>query len=248
LEKKDIERFFLTKFLDETNLSSQVENISDLEEPDFVLTFPDKIVGVELTSLYHDIKLKEERVAVDKIIENAKKYFEKTSDLCLAVFITFRKPLILKGTETSNFGIELAENIAQIIETHGVNDEFEISIDRWFQSDRTDLLPWIERIRIDRKKAMPFSIWQHSRGYMAGTLQQDFFQNKLTKKELKLDKYKINAKTQYIWLLFIIEGKEYSDYSYINEVTQSHWCTNFDRIYLFEVWGDQKVSKLKCYT
>jgi len=248
LDKKIIERHNLTRFLEEIKLTDDIIDIKDFEQPDFIVKFTDRFVGVELTSLYHDVKSKEERVAIDKIISRAQKKFEKDSTLNFVAYITLKDPILIKGKDFANLSFELAEYMKQLIGNKSTQDEFEISIDRWYQSDRVDLLPWLEGVRIVRRKKMNYSIWQHSKGYMSGNLKQDFFQEKLASKEIKIDKYKENAQTQNIWLIFIIEGKEYSDFSYTYEVTQRAWQTKFEKIFLYEFWGDVKVAELKCYT
>jgi hypothetical protein len=182
MNKKAIERFFVEWFIDKIGWDSC--RVVDDEGPDFKIIFPDRIFGLEVTSLFRDENRKGSPIKRNESIrgkwlsEVSEKYYEK-SQLPLSVKI------LIKSGKLECDPNALAHELAQRsnLEIYE-KTEFEFTA-----AANCKLKMWIVRLPDKFKRCNLWTFIDNHIGF-SREIDEAVILNKVKKKAAKLPKYK----------------------------------------------------------
>ncbi|GAA0875196.1 hypothetical protein GCM10009118_16050 [Wandonia haliotis] len=230
MNKKQIERSHLERFISNKNFSEDIVKIEDNERPDFILKLKDnRLVSIEHTRLINpDLKKIEEHK--DKIIKAAQKIFESKYGEKLYVLITFNNITLQSGKKNEDKYINHVFELVEDVYLKNKGFEFHISS----KMNRPAISSLIDSIWIDN--SWEFSNWQHFGAYLVEQIDNDWFRGVIDKKERNIKHY--NEVFQENWLLMVSDFGSKSSSNSFSGFDFSEIITKFDRVYLFSFRAD----------
>jgi hypothetical protein len=227
INKKQIERLHLEKFISNEKLALPVLHIQDLETPDFVLKMEERLVSVEHTRLLNPI-LQEKESYKDKIIKEAQRLFEGKYPEKLYALITFHNKELEPGKKKRDeYILHVFETIEKIY-LHNQTFEFHLSSNDDYEDDL------IENIDLNNK--YNFSHWQHFGAYVVDQIDADWFKGVIRNKEKNIRKYPKQFDEN--WLLLVADfGTQASTNSFYG-FDFSEIESEFDKIYMYSYMPD----------
>lgn len=227
--KKEIEKYHLTKFLSNENLKFLVYGVEESETPDFIVNIDKKLISIEHTRLINpDLKKKESYR--DKIIKIAQKKFEKKYSEKLYSLITFNNiDLKFEKAERQKYINEVFKLIEDI---YLCNKKYEFRIDSRKRKARVSEL--IKHFSVDNTRN--HSHWQHFGAYLVENIDMDWLQSVISKKEKNIERYPKEFHEN--WLLLVSDfGTKASTHNF-NRIDFTQIKTVFDRVYLYSYMTD----------
>lgn len=229
-EKKELEKHHLARFISNEKLKLLVHSIKESETPDFILNINKRLVSIEHTRLINP-NLKKIEKHKEKIIKNAQERFEEKYSDKLYVLITFNNIHLKSGKiaeqEYSDIVFKLIEEI------YLCNQKYEFKIDCKEPQQRTSEL--INDFSVDNTRG--FSHWQHFGAYLVESINIEWFQNIITRKEKNIKNYPENLDEN--WLLLVSNfGTKASTHNY-DRIDFSQIKTTFDKVYLYSFMSDK---------
>lgn len=222
-----------TRFLRLANIKYDELNPFQNEPPDLILKIGDKAVGIE-----HSILMTEDGARMipisktyDEVIIGAKKLYEKQRLQPLNVYVSFREPINISGGKKGKAISELLDLIIKSMNSIENGGSFEIK--------ENELLPYTSEIRISKNRYGQNN-WQRQDSFWAGPLSGAHLISKIVEKDKLVKKNDQLEKFSEIWLLLIVKGTEWSEFSLYNPIDfiwNPSWC--FKKIFLYGVFADE---------
>lgn len=181
------------------------------ESPDFLISFGNKNIGIELTDLVIRDSEKQKEGLLKKLFTQIEIELRTESIDFNGIYrVDFIKDISLNQKNQN----EIKSEILNLIRLNINSGELVKEIRKTYHTD--------------------ISIY-HSEASVVGSLDRITVENKITKKEAKISNYS-QDRFKEIWLLLVIGGVQTSDdYSFIEEqVTNIPFKTNFDKVFILD--------------
>lgn len=200
MKKKQRERHLLECFL----RSAGIEPLSivDRERPDFMLSFPDGEVGVEVTELlktdHPDAPPERAQESIaDQIIRKAQQLYEQKGGLPVNVSVIFNPGNDLRKALRD----ELADAIASLIQIQSIKDGETF---RWDSKERGVQLPnpvsYIQALGVP---SLDYAHWTVPRAGWVAPLTSEALSERISAKAAKLTTYQNSARR--VWLIVVTD-------------------------------------------
>jgi hypothetical protein len=224
--KKDIERFYLDKFLAAKVPELPVRLIEHHETPDFVLRTENGTVSVEVMRL-----IKQETKVIEEfrneIVRRAHEEFRRQSDrdlYCLVTMSNVRLHENARNRQINEYSRQLFEHVQSISSQQPEND-FDVSLDRGDLKESV-----IERLHV--RSSRGFDHWQHFGAHRVDWIDLEWLHERILQKEQKLRQYPEAYDSN--WLLFLSNlGSKSSAHRY-DFLDFGSLQTTFDKIFIYQ--------------
>lgn len=210
-------------------------NIPDNEEnPDFPISTPEKIIGVELTEIFHEPKingttLQAEENYIFEILRKAKELYKTSKNLPIIVWVDLRI-----GTDFKKRSIDsISKSLVRIVEENIPDEDSFKEVRKTWEID--DPLPKvISSITIIRFGSLTKSRWGPTGiGGAMPPIPHEFVQKSIDKKNSKLESYR--KRCDEVWLVLVVYGFLPSTFFEVSgKALTVVYNSNFERTYLFD--------------
>ena len=232
-ERFQVERFLKTYSVDYKSL----ETIND-EPPDFILeTNANRKISIEHTRLFKEEgeKIKPEIDTLDDIVKDAQVMYEELDKSSCSVYIRFQNPIYGDKSLKQSISKQLCQAVLKNKPTLSGNALYcENNV------DPEELPEHIESITIKVNKKFTRSLWQRPGLFISGPITPDLIMRRIEIKNKILKSTNYGHSSDECWLLLVVEGKEWSEFSYYkpNSLVIPD-AVIFDKIFIFGVFGNE---------
>lgn len=223
---------FLSKL--DVDLDSLIPNTED--PPDLLLNLNDKQIGIEHTMVpvKNGEKLNSEYKTFDKVISEAQSLYEQDDLPPNYVVINFKSPISTRKNKKDKTVKDLLDLVSQYTPELGGNEYVENFVP-------SDELPYFtDRIKISRHVKYTNSLWQRPGLVWSGAISNSDIIPRINNKNERLIKTQYYRNFDEVWLLLVVEGKEWSDFATLKPdsfVVSEEW--RFDKIYICQMFGGE---------
>jgi hypothetical protein len=234
MNKKDTERYILTKFVSNDILKLPVISIKDSETPDFIVQLiKDKKISIEITRLINPEHKKIEAFN-NMIVEEAEKLFNNEFDEKLRVLITFSDKVIkCSKSEIGNYAKDVYNIIRQIY-LNNKGFEFSVSFDR-LNRPYND---YIESLHVDN--ILNFANWQTFGAFRVDYVDFTWLVNIIKNKENNIKKYIDTFHEN--WLVMVSNFGTKSSALRFDYINQEKLHSQFDKVYVYKLFDDKVIE------
>lgn len=241
MTKSEKELFQTEQFLKHLDFEYVELSSCPNDPPDLILKTKNKTIGIEQTILTttDGEKIISYCKAYDRVINIAQGIYEDTGLPAIKVYIEFNCILDTKKGKINEIAREIFSKVYESIQL--ISNE---TLLEYFIPEK-DLLKYTSSIRILRNHKYKQSIWQRPSAFWSGSLESSTLENAIDRKNDRLIKTNYNLKYDETWLLLIVEGKEWSEFSVykpLNFIPNPKWA--FDKIYISGAFGNEIESLL----
>ncbi|MHA3045373.1 hypothetical protein JSO61_008635 [Riemerella anatipestifer] len=234
IDKKQVERYELEKFISNEELKFRVYNIKNSETPDFIVNIDKKLISIEHTRLINP-KLKQVEAYREKIINLAQKKFNQKYNADLYVLITF-KNIKLNGGKSSEQ--KYVDEVFNLVETIYLNNKnFNFSVQSKINKSVSES---ISHFSVYNTREM--NHWQHFGAWKVDFIDKDWLKDIIKKKENNICKY--TEKYTENWLLLVSNFGTKASSSRTDFIDFSDIESKFDKIFIHNFIAD-KVTIVK---
>lgn len=237
--KKDVEEWYLSKFVSNKSLRLRVASILPMDPPDFKISRhigkKRKEIGVEITRVINP-NLKAEESAQEKIVRIAWEKFKAQYPDKLVVYVNFSR---VKFSFTQKALNELAgtlfELVRDVVET---NRGFEFRV----ETKSIRLNPVFEGVTIRNDDDYGFENWQPFGAFKVPYIDESWFGDIISKKEKLIPTYPEPFDEK--WLVLVANFGRQSSHSQFSNLRDNFKDSPFDKIFVYKYREDQ-VIKIK---
>ena len=207
-------------------------DLTSSEEPDFLVTMPDCIVGIEMVDYVrgqssYGSQTRKIEILNNQIVDKAREEFEKRHNIPLQVHCFWGFHGAMRRVKIKR----LAVCIASCVENHIPQKVHESSRIEDEEID-SSIEEVIASISIVRLKPSTKSLWSNPDAGFIG-LHVDELQQLISFKDSKIDKYL--KKCANVWLLIVADGKYISSSVELKDDVRHHrFKSRFDRILFYD--------------
>lgn len=214
--KKAYELIDLGKFLWYSKLETDVKIIECAEQPDFLVKYQDKVIGIEHTGIYDDETVAQIR-SIRKVIKKCQEKLNAERGEIVGLFNLIVVP------EKFMTKVKFSED--KIIAT--IN-QYVISI---FDNTVTEQPDFISEIIKADYPSLELTLGEK---YWLAELTPEIISKTISKKESKIETYKSSKNIKECWLLIVSDGAS-SDSSFDIKLKKlpTH-LTAFDKVFIFD--------------
>ena len=231
-DKKRRERAYVSKLLEAVGLAEQAR-VTERESPDFLVTTPDRRIGIEVTEIYRDKGDRKDRRwegACESVIEAAQHCWLKADLPTVHVSIAFAASARLPKSEWSNWGRRAVEMVQAALPEEGKQSV----IGRGPQHLLSALTPpaEIEQIIITRPTHQGTeTFFSHSVSNSIGRLSTDKVQSRINAKNERLTVYEQVAAEW--WLIIGYDRLRISSsFTIPDDILEHVYESSFDKLFL----------------
>lgn len=231
-ERKVVKRFLNSYF--EQNLKYEVENS---DPPDFILSLENDRIGIELTEIFIDDKLKEKESILETIFANTIEQLNQIDIPILLIFPLVNEKIKLREKDKKIISMELADLIIRNIPEG--NDVLMLS-NHFYKDNFPNLTKIIYGLSIKRN----YLLDRHFISLGAYWIQSAFesVKSAIEKKVQKLENYKEKVSTN--WLLIYFTPLSQASAFHLDDITIARFDSKFDKIFIFDMLS-KKYQELK---
>lgn len=239
MAQKNEERHFLECFLREAQIEPM--NISDHERPDFILSFWDGEVGVEVTKLHkrtHPRQIPErvrESIA-DRIVQKAHQFYKLKESVLTRASILFNPGHDLRELNRDEVANEIADLIASFNLRNGQRVQWRPD---YKMKHRCSSVSYIEASEVPNPR---HAYWDSPKAGWPASLSREDLNERIVAKSSLLTDYR-DAVSR-IWLLIVADRRKPSQmFEYEGTFDPSTLEHPFDRAYYYS-FPDNLILKL----
>lgn len=225
--KKKAERFFLERFVEASGLAVEIED--EREEPDFLVRFGGRIVGVEVTRVYisdegNRLPQAQESIS-DRIVSRARRMYESIGGWPAHVSVCFASRQDLQRINRD----DTAEELAGVVKSMGLGEWKRVD---WRPEDLGSLSRVVAFVQALGVPAPEMAHWTVARAGWAAPLTIEHLQSRIRDKAARLPEYQRNVREN--WLLVYADGMKPSQLFEVREgFDSSKVVSPFDRTYFY---------------
>lgn len=213
-EKKTSELIDLGKFLYKMNIGNEVKIIECGEKPDFVIKYQGELIGVEHTGMYDD-KVVAEIMTLKKILNKAQDQIKNDKKDITGLFNVIVVPSKL------NERLDRDQNkLTQLI--------CSFVIDSYYKKE-TEKPDFIDDLVYTPNPGFELTLGED---YWLSELTTESIATVISKKEGKLNSYKLNRNLNKYWLLIVIGGASSASSFRMSLDKLPTRLTQFDKVYI----------------
>ena len=236
--KKERERWYL-EIVRDTCAGFPAGDITDSEEPDFLIESSEHIVGIELTELYreHDVlngrPMQAMERLTDSIVEEACTIHRGEGGPPLTVRVEFELGSRRLGRKQRT---EIASKLAALVQQTPVEVDGYVELENDYEN--SDMFPEeITRIRIQRNRFRSRGLWTVPRVAFIPRLDVIHVQRRIDEKNKRVAVYR--EKSPEVWLVIVhsLHFSLASTFEYSDEVFLHKYDSEFDRTFLLDVFN-----------
>lgn len=241
--KKQRELDFLLLFKKSTNYNFKIENHYP-EPPDFIISYNNKKIGIELTEYFIDLndkhtrgsQLKSKESIKQGIVNRALKYYKEQALPPIRVWVNFLPGLI--------FSKAIKEKISQILYERLSNIKLDICereniLGNDYSNNLSTYFKSVQVLRIPDKFE---NYWTIDNWSFVANLSKETISDIIRRKEEKIKSYK--EPTDSNWLLIVSDRMYPSSKVGISEKFNFRFDSKFDKIF-FLTYPEVRTFKLK---
>lgn len=226
-EKKTSELIDLGKFLYKMNIGNEVKIIECGEKPDFVIKYQGELIGVEHTGMYDD-KVVAEIMTLKKILNKAQDQIKNDKKDITGLFNVIVVPSKL------NERLDRDQNkLTQLI--------CSFVIDSYYKKE-TEKPDFIDDLVYTPNPGFELTLGED---YWLSELTTESIATVISKKEGKLNSYKLNRNLNKYWLLIVIGGASSASSFRMSLDKLPTRLTQFDKVYIFENFKGTIIESIK---
>jgi len=234
-DKKQLE-ILLIQYFRESYADFPKGIVKPSESPDFIVQMKNNHdLGIELTRLnpanseLPDVKDFDQVEAKDKLIEQTRELFERTSPLKLFVKFMFSDKYRIKpGTEIM-ISVQLVNEIRKAVENKNGKLFFKELI------SKADLPKGIESVLIVNHPVMESSVWERANNLGVSNNVVDDIKKSIQKKDEKLRLYQ-KQRLNYYWLLVFTDRlRGVKTFNLSNKIINHKFESRFQQVFLFDL-------------
>lgn len=216
-KKKQRERFFLDRFLEQQGITPKSIQQLNPPDPDFLIDLDGHKVGIEITEIF--VRSKESKVhpqpaeepllqaverITDRIVSKARDiYCEADNPPVLAQIVFSNRITLDKSTEN-----QIARLVADEIRDMSLRHSSEANWKPGVHANEAHLLSEsVAFIHIRRVPESRFARWAVARAGFVANLTAKHLQDRIDDKVKKLNGYKKNETIEEIWLLMVADRR-----------------------------------------
>ena len=215
-KKKQRERFFLDRFLEQQGITPKSIQQPNPPDPDFLIDLDGRQVGIEMTEIF--IRSQESNVHAQPTKEPLLQAVESITDLIVSksrkIYFEVDNPLVLSTIVFSNRAIfyenksdQIAKLIADEIRDMALRNSPEANWRPGIHENEAYLLSdAVASIHIRRVPESRLARWIVARAGLVAKLTAKHLQDRIDDKTKKIDSYKKN-KNMEIWLLLVADRR-----------------------------------------
>ena len=242
--KKEIERYYLNTFR-EVCADFPADDVSDSEEPDFLVKVDEGILGIEITELYHKPSrpgrpMQAVENLTETIVEEASSIHRAAGGPALNVRVDFELSAKRIGSAKRT---ELASKLAALVLKTPVEVDGYAELENNYE-DLSTFPEEITRIRIQRNRFRSRSVWSVPRAAFIPLLDAQLVQHRIDEKNQRVPVYR--RKSNEVWLVMVhtLHFSLASTFEYSRETLDHAYESYFDRTFLLNVFN-RRLHELK---
>jgi hypothetical protein len=200
------------------------------EHPDFLLTTPNRVIGIEHTRYINGDLSRYENVE-NIALRFASQSYERLGPPPVEVHVhwSFHDKVVKRTMQ------QFVNAFSRFVSTHlpAAGDEVTIRYPHWAWRH---MPPEVDSVTISRRRTMTENFWVPTRGGSVPTLEPANLREIIEKKERKLPTYRQSCAE--VWLLIVANGFEPSTHCDLApEVERVKFKTDFDRVFFLHHFG-----------
>lgn len=240
--KKEIERYHIELFR-ETLSEFPSGTIIDSEEPDFLIEDSGKVIGIEITELYHEAPQSARPMqALENLTEQVVDEARSIHAINGGPVLTVRVEFDLGPKFGKSRRAEVASKLAELVLATNVDVGGEVKLQNEY--DDLDAFPKeIARIRIQRSPFRSRPLWSAPRAAFIPRLDVELLQERIDEKNKRAAAYR--QKSQEIWLVIVhnLSFSLASSFDRCDEAFKHSYRSNFNRTFMLNVF-DKRSDEL----
>jgi hypothetical protein len=236
------EKAHLRRFIDCFSGLPEGEADFTTDEPDLIIRGKFGSLGIEHTRIYRSVPSSEVAMKAlesleQKIIDKAREAYEKVHTEPASVAVLFNLHTNLSTEKILLLATTIAEVVATSMPRVGVDIFIEnpLIFPKWLPLE-------ISGIFVNHLARGSKSLWDVGRGGGVPDLTSNMIEERISKKEFLLEKYRANGCTE-VWLLLVIDGfAPSSNFCLPEDISNKVFRSQFDQVFLFRNFTREIVT------
>lgn len=232
IEKKDLEEYYLKKFVSNSSLGLRIKKIVPSETPDFIIDELNETISIEVMRLI-DPKQKEIETLQEVIINEAYKLFKAEFNERLRVLVCFSRSVV----EYKKVGVDfLAHELYHYVKSIYLNNrDFEFHLSS--KPGTGTINDYFDSVVVSND--LGYENWQPFGAYLVKPIDFVWLNEQIHRKSKNLKMY--SEKFDKNWLLLVANIGHRSSASDLINVGKFESNSGFDRIYLYSLIQNEIV-------